>query len=252
MLGKTHALGGSVAAFGSVLGVASGIAAYHHVPVAQLDYRDVLPFVFVTYPMAIWASKASDMDHHTGSVPFRDPVSVSLHYVLHCTSGVRRFFPRKSFVYKVLGFGDAQHRSWQTHSDLTLLLVWLLVVFAYNGTFTSWFGVVLGQLSQWVTPGLALGFTAHIVLDFLTPEGMWLTVPLLVNTVLGRRVLPEKFKPISPLVSLLSLKVGKQRAIHYFSTGNGWEKAIQRVLFVASWILFLFVVYLVLPWRVLT
>ena len=103
MLGKTHSLGGSVAAFGSVLGVASGIAAYHHVPVAQLDYRDVLPFVFVTYPMAIWASKASDMDHHTGSVPFRDPVSMSLHYVLRCTSGVRRFFPRRVLCIRFWG-----------------------------------------------------------------------------------------------------------------------------------------------------
>lgn len=82
--------------------------------------------------------------------------------------------------------------------------------------------------------GLSLGWLAHIFLDGITPEGIWIASARFLNVaVFHKEVLPAKVKLVPN--------------IKFFATGAppqgqwNWEKIWSMLLSVASWVLLLII-----------
>lgn len=229
MMGKTHAKGGQVAALGGYLMLEqSGVMVQIHVP----GYIGLL----IIYPFAVWASTAPDLDHGKQSIPSHDVVSKAIWCILHATTGLRKKMKDDGALYQVLGLFDCKHRSWQTHSYEALGILAFLAV--YYGTAA----VPLGQdiismvILRLVFIGVALGWAAHIFLDGLTPEGIWLASAHFINTFfLHREILPSKVKLVP--------------YNRFFVTGNApkgtwnWEKIWSTLLTAVSWVLLLIILW---------
>jgi hypothetical protein len=231
MQGKTHARGGEVAAMtGYFILSTRGSLHSNLVP-------DIVSFAII-YPFAIWGSKLPDQDHNYHAIPCRDTVSMGFYYLLHATKKLRDSMPQKSgYLYDTLGIFDAKHRSWQTHSfEVMILLIFITGLFSNPNAFSGMSPVSLIIL-QLVFTGISLGWLSHIILDWLTPDGINCVTFQLINWSLGKHVLPDKIK-ICP-------------QSHYFATGNGWElgskyfPGIRMILNVIAMVLF---VILLLDW----
>lgn len=229
MMGKTHKLGGVTAAFGGHLWLQStGMSLPFIHPIVELA---------VIYPFAIYGSTAPDLDHNIRAIPSRDPVSLLGWGVLHSTNRLRKSMPNKrSPLYFALGCCDAKHRSWQTHSELTLAV---LLFFAWFMTQPSLAGLIFGPnyrasapIAALIVTGLALGQISHIVLDGITKDG----VPFVTGMILKRtlklpmptriRFVPENSK--------------------YFKTGEEFEDLVNKVLRIVTWVLCFLVVLTIL------
>ena len=230
MLGKTHRLGGVVTALGGFVALESTGNTLDDVnPLLQLS---------IIYPFAIYGSTASDQDHHWGSVPHKDPVSWLIYKALHLTTKTRRRMQKagrdKGVLYTLLGIGDARHRSWQTHSDLTMIT---LIGLLWYTCFSQWsiFTGVEGAIVKLAMAGLILGLLAHIFLDAITPEGIWMVIPKSINLITKKKVVPEKF--------------GLVPNNSWFATGGPWENLVYRVMTIASYALLAWIIYDALPWK---
>ena len=202
MQGKTHTRGGEVAALtGCLLLSSRGALSYDTIP-------GVVSFA-VIYPFAIWGSTAPDQDHGKQSIPNRDVVSYALHKLLHLTTGIRSHMNTHDPMYEVLGVFDAKHRSWQTHSFESLaLLIWLTVWMSSPDSLTM-FSPITAQILRLVLIGISLGWMSHIILDGITPDGIWIATFMFINKITGKKILPEKLKVVPHTT--------------FFATGHGWE-----------------------------
>lgn len=211
MTGKTHRVGGMLCCLGGYsLLKANGTLLGDVNPLLQL---------VVMYPFAIYGSVVSDLDHDWHSVPSRDIVSYGINKVLHLTSKVRDNMSEKSPMYKPLGVFDAKHRSWQTHSDLFLILMIMLSTWLLGSSISSADQILI----RLVSIGLILGVISHLVLDMLTPEGVWSIVMCIISKVTKSKKLPRKisFVPDTP----------------FFRTGGTWENIIRYLMWIACFIL---------------
>lgn len=217
MTGKTHKQGGLLI---SII----GFAMLRHY---NLLYSNISLFTqwLVMYPFCVWGSMASDLDHHWMSCPQKDYVSWIINKVLHITApiqkGIEKAGGKKDLSYKVVKLLNASHRSWQTHSDLTLFIMIWLIYELINKKFSIFNELDIIILSIVLT-GVALGIIAHLFLDILTPEGIWLIGFAIINRVLGKKILPEKLHIVPHM--------------KFFATGQDWEKFIQKVLKIATWV----------------
>jgi hypothetical protein len=122
---------------------------------------------------------------------------------------------------------NADHRSWQTHSDLTL---GLCLYALYRLLVIPEPSINVTILSLVVT-GLLTGIVAHLGLDLLTPGGIKLFLLDAINSLFGTH-LPAKLH----LVPNSS----------FFATGGKWENIICIVLKIMTGVMFLYVLYLML------
>lgn len=237
MQGPTHRMGGVVSCF----------AGYVYLNKTGQTLNEVEPLVqlLIMYPFSIWGSTCSDLDHHPGklseqlnplnekagnSLPSKDPVSRGISLILHATGRLHKLYPKN----KLFGVLDSKHRSWQTHSELPLVLT-ILGLLAVT-TYLPYIGSATAIILQLVLVGLMFGVIAHLILDLLTPEGLPFATGLLFNTLLGRKVLPSKIK-IIPFIP-----PSKQGQPGFFSTGGTWErKIIYPLLFSASVFLLIYI-----------
>lgn len=191
----------------------------------------------VMYPFTMWGSVASDLDHHWESCPSKDIPSRAVNAVLHITKPVKKFFDKTGLsksnpLYKFADFFNASHRSWQTHSDLTLFAMLYLLYKVFTGS--------IGGLSSTdstiitlVLTGICLGVVAHFILDALTPEGIWLVVPAVFNWLLSK----------------LKIKIKLPQKLHlvpksqFFATGGSWEQFVQKVLKICTVLVLLWFVW---------
>lgn len=201
MTGKTHQVGGEFCV----------VAGFIFLNQNGYLLKDVNPYLqlLTMYPFAIWGSKALDLDHGEGSIPMRDIFSRFIHKLLHLTKNgyqrakVKLDDPnvsakdkrtlRKSLRYKFYKFFNASHRSWQTHSDLTLAVIVGLLA-SFNYIFLS-LGIIDQALMHLILVGTTLGMLSHLVLDALTTDGIHLLLTRLINVTVFRKVrfqLPEK------------------------------------------------------------
>lgn len=214
MEGKTHRLGG-------VLCTLIGYSVLDSKGMLSSDVSPLLQLA-VVYPFALYGSVFSDLDHNWQSAPAKDPFSFVVNSMLHLTTWLRRKTNAKGSVLSVF---DAKHRSWQTHSDMFLLLLIVAFVSVMHSSMSGISGVIFSLISI----GFITGVVSHLILDMLTPEGIWFIVPSLFK---GRRV-------------TLSL-VPRTR---FFSTGGRWEMIIRLLMCVAIAILAIRLVYLASPYR---
>lgn len=210
MEGKTHRLGGVLCVF----------AGYRLLESKGLLVNDVNPLLqlAVMYPFAIYGSVFSDLDHHWQSAPAKDPVSFAVNKVLHISSGIKCKSP-------VVSLFNAKHRSWQTHSDLFLAVLIAIFYFVLRGSPSGYNEVVL----KMVMTGFILGVISHLILDSLTPAGIW---SILLSAIKGKKV----------MIHL----VPKSK---FFATGGQWEKLVRWVICVAIFVYMLGIVYSYCPYK---
>lgn len=209
----------------------------------------------VMYPFTMWGSVASDLDHHWESCPSKDIPSRVVNMALHATKPIKKVLDRTMSessrkhnpLYRLVSFFNASHRSWQTHSDLTLFAMLYLLY----GVFTGSLGGLSPTDSAIVTlvlTGICLGVVAHFILDALTPEGILLVIPAVLNWILH----------------LFKLKVSLPQKLHlvpktsFFATGGAWEQFVQKVLRVCTVLVLVWFVYVqfapiitrYIPWEI--
>lgn len=181
----------------------------------------------VMYPFTMWGSVASDLDHHWDSCPSKDIPSRAVNMALHITKPLKKTMDatlsesarKHNPLYKLVDFLNASHRSWQTHSDLTLFAMLYLMYKVFTGQIAS-LSQVDSMIITLVLTGICLGIIAHFILDALTPEGILLVIPAVLNT--GLKALKVKAK--------LPQKLHLVPKTSFFATGGSWEQFVQKVL----------------------
>lgn len=214
MEGKTHRLGG----------VLCTLIGYSVLESKGMLIEGVSPLIQLTvmYPFALYGSVFSDLDHGWQSSPAKDPFSFLVNKLLHLTTWVRKKTDAKG---KLLFVFDAKHRSWQTHSDLFLCALIAALVAILYGDNSS----VSSVIFELVALGFIIGVVSHLILDMLTPDGIWVIIPSLIK---GKRV----------TVSLVP-------RTKFFYTGGRWEMIIRVVLCVAIAVFAIRLLYLASPYR---
>lgn len=226
MEGKTHRIGGTVCAMaGFVTLKDSGYLLSSELISPALQF-------LVIYTAGIYGGLWPDNDHHWESSPLKDPASWLQNKVMHIANAPYKRLDEKmsskqkkrSMLYKTLKFMRCIHRSWQTHSEFTLLMIlWLMMSPTLLG-FTGRFDSVLWLL---IVTGFGLGVISHIILDMLTTEG--------VRFALG--VFIKVFFPSVPIFTTIRLVPG----ISAFKTGSEWEMAIRKALSLIQYALLIMV-----------
>ena len=226
MEGKTHRIGGTVCAMaGFVTLKDSGYLLSSELISPALQF-------LVIYTAGIYGGMWPDNDHHWESSPLKDPASWLQNKVMHIANAPYKRLDEKmsskqkkrSMFYKTLKFMRCIHRSWQTHSEFTLLMIlWLMMSPTLLG-FTGRFDSVLWLL---IVTGFGLGVISHIILDMLTTEG--------VRFALG--VFIKVFFPSVPIFTTIRLVPG----ISAFKTGSEWEMAIRKALSLIQYALLIMV-----------
>ena len=233
MMGPTHRLGGILAALGGWL-----LMWYNGWLLPGVE--PVLQLVLI-YPFAYYGATFPDLDHHAGSIPSRDVFSLAVNKVLHLTTKLRRKMEKAGrgggLLYKVLGIFDAKHRSWQTHSDLTVLGSAFLTWFLASKTEGASESIIL-----LVGIGFTLGVFAHYVYDAITPDGVYFTPFSIVNALW-----PGKKKPLPKKLHLVPRRpIRTKKWKSYFATGQGWEGLVNKISRWAGWVLGVWVLILLL------
>lgn len=222
MTGKTHRVGGMLCVLGG----------FTYLESKGLLLRNVNPLLQLTvmYPFALYGSIVSDLDHNANSIPSKDIVSVAVNRVLHLTSGLNESTGGRN---KVFGILDAKHRSWQTHSDLFLVA---LMYALYQMVMETKLATVESVIWSLVGMGFILGVISHLVLDMITPEGIWSILLVGVGRVTGSKVMPKKLRLVPDS--------------KFFSTGGPWESLVRNILWICCVVLFIRLIYLMTPYRI--
>ena len=221
MTGKTHRAGG-------VLCSVIGFELLRRNGLLLPDVNEALQLV-VMYPFCIWGSVASDLDHNWECAPQKDIISRGINASLHITEpiceGMERTHQDNTRLYKVLNLLNAKHRSWQTHSDLTLILVLLVLNWVSNTSPGGAISAVDVSIIALILMGVCIGLIAHFILDMLTPEGIWFT-PGVIFSFIASKITKRR-------VSLLQ-KIHLVPKLKFFATGGAWEELIHRLLQVST------------------
>ena len=222
MTGKTHRVGGMLCVLGGFTYLESkGLLLRNVNPILQLT---------VMYPFALYGSIVSDLDHNANSIPSKDIVSVAINRVLHLTSGLNESTGGKNKMFSIL---DAKHRSWQTHSDLFLII---LMYALYQMVMETKLATVESVIWSLVGMGFILGVISHLILDMITPEGIWSFVLVGIGKVTGNKVIPKKIRLVPDS--------------KFFSTGGPWESLVRNILWLCCVVLFIRLIYLMTPYRI--
>lgn len=224
MTGKTHEAGG-------VLCSVIGFAILKHQGLLLQDISEPLQWL-VMYPFCVWGSVASDLDHNPDSIPRKDLPSKVINKALHLTHPIVKAIEKNTteaerknnLVYKVAKFFDAKHRSWQTHSDLTLIILILLLRYIQSGQ-VSFLTQVDISVASLILMAITMGICAHFILDAITPEGVWFTPFAVINAFSSS---------IKPNLKILPEKIHFVPHKEFFATGGKWEEFIQKVLKVVT------------------
>lgn len=225
MTGKTHRVGGVLCALGG----------YTYLSSKGLLIRDVSPILqlAVMYPFALYGSVFSDLDHHWDSAPCKDIVSYGVNKVLHLATPLRKATDKE--ISTPLKVFDAKHRSWQTHSDLFLFIVIGLMIALLGGNY----GTANDIIVKLVGTGFVLGLLSHLILDMLTPEGVWSVV------LCGIKYASNGGK----VKNYVSCKVHLVPKSKFFATGGSWESFVRWFMWLVSFVLLAGILYSMCPYK---
>lgn len=230
MTGKTHRAGGFLC---SVVGFA--VLKQHGLLLEGVN--EGLQWLMM-YPFCMWGSVASDLDHNWQSCPMKDPPSYVVNKALHLTAPIQKTLEasgdKKSGLYKFAKTFNASHRSWQTHSDLTLVLLFMLVVAVLNNSFGL--GAVDALLLRIVVMGISLGMIAHFILDMLTTDG----VKSVILSSCGKGL-----RKASPSIRFPE-KIRFVPKWHCFRTSGAWEEFVNKALKIMNVLAMIYLLWSVL------
>ena len=251
MTGKTHRVGG-------MLGSLVGFSILQNKGMLIQDVSEPLQLVMI-YASSMYGSVLSDMDHEWESCPSHDVFSWFIYKALHLTTPIRRFLTKDGKTYRirkniyrkfkgVLEICDSKHRSWQTHSDLAIILLVFLAYWLINRSVHSADGLIIRILCE----GIVLGMLSHLVLDALTPSGIWsfiLTpIKLLLKTIFGKK---KKGGEKNIKKSLVRLHLVPNKS--FFATNSEeespWEYTIRNIMWFTCFILIARLIYFASPYR---
>lgn len=223
MTGKTHRVGG-------VLCVLAGFSYLQYKGLLLNNVNDILELT-IMYPFAIYGSTFSDLDHNAHSAPSKDLVSIIINRFLHLTTKLHETTGKAIF-----GILDAKHRSWQTHSEVFLLLL----LFGLKKVISS--GLETRNPLEYsmialIGVGFILGVISHLILDMLTTEGIWSLILVIIGKILPHGGSIPKKLSIVPHTKV-------------FHTGGRWETIVRWVLVAISVVLFIRIVYVMQPYRI--
>ena len=216
MTGDTHKAGGMLCSI-------VGFSILQHNGLLIPDVNEGVQWLLM-YPFCMWGSVASDLDHHWESCPSKSYPDWIINHMLHITKPMQKSLERTGIdkddlVYKFSKFFNASHRSWQTHSDITIYFMGFLMWLVNVSNFLTLNAVDKSILSIVIT-GISLGIIAHFILDMLTPEGVWISWLVILNRI-GRLINPRLNLPE---------KIHFVPHAKFFATGGDWEMFIRRVL----------------------
>lgn len=240
MTGKTHRVGG-------MLGGLVGFSVLKRNGLLVEEISEPLQMVLM-YASSMYGSVLSDMDHDWSSCPSKDVFSWLIYRLIHLTTPIRKWLNSGGKIKKkiygllkgLLEFGDAKHRSWQTHSDLTLVLVlWGMIKLptVLPGTYDGILITVIGE-------GILFGVISHLCLDLLTTDGIWSFVLSPIKILKGG----EK-DDIKDWLARLSFVPD----IKFFSTKGSdapWERLVRFLMYIAITAVMVWVVYMWSPYRI--
>ncbi len=223
MTGDTHRKGG-------VLVALSGYILLQQKGMLLPNVNEFLQLA-VLYPFCYWGSTMSDLDHNPDSCPSRDIFSKVINRGLHLTEGIEKRVEPNSLIGKLSRLLNAHHRSWQTHSDFTVVMTLLLWYVATHNLLNL--DETSGAIFTLISIGLCLGIWMHLFLDMLTPEGIHLIGFSFINKVFhltkAKLKLPTKLR-----------LVPKQK---FFATGGKWESIVNWGLAFLTVLLLLYVLF---------
>lgn len=239
MTGKTHRVGG-------MLGGLIGFSVLKDSGLLMQDVSEPLQLIMV-YASSMYGSILSDMDHDWSKCPSKDAFSWVLWKVLHLSTPIRKFLENggkiRKWFYKhlkgVLEFFDSKHRSWQTHSDLTLILVILSVIVLPRNVGSNLDGIICTILGE----GILFGIISHLLLDMLCPDGIWSFI--LAPIKLLKKSSKDDIKDYLARLSLVP-------DIKFFSTKDSnapWERLVRFIMKLLIIFVMLRIVYLWSPYR---
>lgn len=229
MTGKTHRRGGNLfALMGFWYLFRNGLAHPTIHPALQ---------VLIMYPFAIWGSYASDFDHVWSSCPSKDISGYIVHRVLFLFNPLKdrleRLGQKNTRLYKVVKILSAEHRSWQTHSDLTLVVLSvLLYTFLKGDIWSSYLSRYDIALISVILTGVLMGMISHIVLDMMTMDGVWCIWGVVLNKIMKKDIAPTKYR-----------LVPKSKM---FSVSTGWEPFMGKVVSILTVLFVLFMIHEIL------
>lgn len=226
MLGRTHRVGGGFFTFCGFL----ILKKYNYLIPGVAPWLQLV----IMYPFCMWGSMAPDLDHHTQSIPMRDAFSIALNKVLHLTHGLYKYLDRhwgvkwKKWYNPIWAFAslfNARHRSYQTHSDLNLFIgLYLLHRVIQSGNVS--YEMVTVRL---ILTGVLIGYLSHVVLDMMTPGGIWSIVGVVINHVVKKAILPTKLRLVPKW--------------HWLRTGSNYEDVVRSILSVGTALMVVYLVY---------
>lgn len=243
MEGKTHVLGGISAALAGTLLAQNGVTVTplwglgEGAPKFSAAEYTVACFTVLvsTYVFAMVGAKLPDQDHNARAMPYRDPLGKTVWWMLHPGSFMP---PLKRF--------DAKHRSWQTHSDLTLILLLAANIALYAGALPIPADSPIGGVWSVIFLGLSLGVLSHLFLDAITKEGVWLVVfGIIPNRVMRSRIFPEKFRLVPKKSKYFKTGMAKKTSNGVEGKdhkGRTWEGLVNSRLLLINNILLLLII----------
>lgn len=234
MTGKTHRAGGMLVSI-------VGFAVLKQNNLLLSNVNPALQWL-IMYPFCMWGSVASDLDHHWESCPVKDYPSRAVNMALHVGKPFQKLLDKtlsdsdkkRNPVYKLCDLLNAKHRSWQTHSDLTLFAMLYLLHCVTSGKFTQ-LGAVDVAVASLIITGICLGVIAHFILDIITPEGIWCVTLVALNKI-SKLVVPK---------SNLPQKVHLVPKSEFFTTGGRWEQLIRKILNISTAVAVVWMLYVI-------
>lgn len=238
MTGKTHRVGG-------VLSVLSGFLLLDSNGMLLSNINPAIQLVAM-YPFAIYGSTFSDLDHNWDSSPSKDVVSYVINKSLHLTTKVVNTLGEDSKVSKVLSIFNARHRSWQTHSDLFLFLMVCLCL----SLFSSNANMIDVEILRLISSGFTLGVISHLILDMITPEGIWSILLVAINKLINIfSHSSRKFRRLRKR-KIFTEKLSLVPNTEFFRTGGTWETLIRSIMWAVCLILLFKVIYNFCPYTI--
>lgn len=242
MTGKTHRAGGMLGCF----------IGYSVLQQNGLLVEGVNPFIqiAVMYPFSLWGSMLLDQDHNEDSAPCKDIISISINRVLHLQTPARQALEKATkkdipqHPFRITEVFDARHRSWQTHSDL-FLAIFIFLFIRLVMTSQQTLDVCILRM---ILSGTILGIISHIILDMLTPEGIWSIVTVAINKI--RKIKKMKFPKLPEKISFLLFLPKSKLVSKFFATEGPWEKIVNKLLWFANYVYLALLIYEVLPYKI--